>query len=154
MQPVREIGQGRGRPYGGCRSPDLAKPIYGRGLVQLTWKANYARMAEVCGVDLVADPDLALGLTVAVTILFEGMLQGLFTGKRLADFFHDATADWVEARRIVNGVDRADTIAGFAQHFDVALRSARRTTSVSTIPPPAPPSGFAKRLKSLFGFPT
>src|ERR1700712_3637391 len=58
MQPVREIGQGRGRAYG-IADPVTHQVYYGRGLVQLTWKANYAKMAAVCALDLVADPDRA-----------------------------------------------------------------------------------------------
>ena len=39
MQPVREIGKGKGRPYGKPESNGLT--YYGRGFVQLTWGRNY-----------------------------------------------------------------------------------------------------------------
>lgn len=33
---------------------------YGRGLIQITWKSNYLRYGGLIGVDLVANPELAL----------------------------------------------------------------------------------------------
>jgi putative chitinase len=149
MQPVREIGQGRGKAYG-VMDPTTHQVYYGRGLVQLTWKANYAKMAAVCGVDLVADPDRALQLDVAVTILFEGMLRGLFTGKKLSDAFNADLTDWVGARRIINGTDQAHTIAVFAQQFSTALRTAARDTPAPIALAASPPPTLASRLKSLF----
>jgi putative chitinase len=153
MQPVREIGQGRGRAYG-VADAETHQVYYGRGLVQLTWKANYARMAAICAVDLVADADRALDLDVAVKILFEGMLRGLFTGKKLADCFHADRADWVGARCIINGTDQAHTIAVFAQQFDAALRMAAREGAGPTAIVAGPPPTFASRLKSFFGLNT
>ena len=50
-----------------------------------------------------------------------GMVDGLFTGKRLADFFNPTKTGWTNSRRIINGLDRADTIAGYARKFVLAL---------------------------------
>ncbi|MBO9097815.1 MULTISPECIES: glycoside hydrolase family 19 protein [unclassified Rhizobium] len=94
---------------------------FGRGLVQITFKANYRKLGDAIGVDLVADPDLALDLDVAVQIIFYGMLNGSFTGRKLADYFNKTKSDWVNARRIVNGLDRADTIAGYGKIYYAAL---------------------------------
>ncbi|MBZ5761701.1 MULTISPECIES: glycoside hydrolase family 19 protein [Rhizobium] len=94
---------------------------FGRGLVQITFKANYRKLGDAIGVDLVADPDLALDLDVAVLIIFYGMLNGSFTGRKLADYFNKTKGDWVNARRIVNGLDRADTIAGYGKIYYAAL---------------------------------
>jgi hypothetical protein len=96
---------------------------YGRGLVQLTWFTNYQKMAAITGVDLVNAPDRALEPAVAAKIMFEGMIRGTFTGKKLGDYF-GATADWRNARRIINGVDRADEIAGYAKQFHADLVAA------------------------------
>ncbi len=145
MQPVREIGRGRGKPYG-TADPHTSHAYYGRGLVQLTWKANYAALGAVCGLDLVAQPDLALRLAPATAILFEGMGRGLFTGKKLADYFHPDTADWVGARRIVNGQDRAEAIAGYARRFDAALRAAADDRRPRSAAPPR----LADRLRRFF----
>ncbi len=89
----------------------------GRGLVQITGRANYAAYG------IADDPDRALEPDAACLILIGGMVEGRFTGRRLADFFDGARADWVEARRIVNALDRADDIAAYARAFLVALEA-------------------------------
>lgn len=91
---------------------------FGRGLVQITHEDNYRRLAEAIGNErLATDPAEALKMDVAIDILFVGMEQGLFTKKRLADYFDEDEQDWVNARRIVNGLDRAEKIAGHARAF-------------------------------------
>lgn len=120
MQPIREFGEGHGRPYG-VRDPETGHVYYGRGLVQLTWRHNYARMSAEVGVNLVADPDRALDPDVSVAILVNGMKRGLFTGKSLFDYFDAERAQWFEARRIVNGLDQAERIATIGKVFYGAL---------------------------------
>lgn len=93
----------------------------GRGLVQLTHKANYAKMSEVTGIDLLADPARAMELPVAVKILLDGMLAGSFTGRRLSDHFSPGRADWTGARRIINGTDRAALVGAHGRAFYAAL---------------------------------
>ena len=110
--PIREYGRGKGKPY---------YPYYGRGLVQLTWDYNYKKMGAVVGVDLVKNPDRALDLKNAIPIMFVGMMQGIFTGKKLADYFSKTSEDWVNARRIINGLDKANLIAGHAKKFYSAI---------------------------------
>ena len=107
-------------PYG--RPDEDGRSWLGRGLVQLTHKRNYEAMSVLTGIDLVADPDRAMEMEVAVTILIEGMLQGSFTGHKLEDHLNAATEDWVNARRIVNGTDRAEKLASYAAVFDAAIR--------------------------------
>lgn len=96
----------------------------GRGYVQLTGRRNYTRMASLTGVDLVSDPDLALDSKVAALIMFQGMKDGLFTGVGLPKYFNPTTDDWVNARRIINGTDRAGMIAGLGQAFYTAIKAA------------------------------
>ncbi len=117
---IREYGLGRGRPYG-RPVPPYGHAYYGRGFVQLTWQANYQKMSAVCGVDLVANPDLALELGICTRILFHGMINGSFTGRRLADYFSPAREDWVQARRIINALDKAHLIADHAHRFYAAI---------------------------------
>jgi len=126
---MEEIGQGEGRAYGedlalmgtGSRITKRAR-YHGRGFVQLTWLANYARMTLLTGVDLVNAPERAAEPEIAAKVLWQGMIRGTFTGRSLADHFDDARADYVEARRIVNGTDRAEEIAAYAREFEAALR--------------------------------
>ncbi|MFN3720834.1 MAG: glycoside hydrolase family 19 protein [Rhizobium rhizophilum] len=108
-------------PY--WRRDEAGRSYYGRGLVQITHRENYEKMSRVTALDLVQEPDLALRLDVAATILVVGMTEGLFSGARLSDFFAGTKADWTGARKIVNGADRARKIAVTARTFDAAIRA-------------------------------
>ena len=66
-------------------------------------------------------PDLAMVTKNAVVIMFDGMAEGWFTGKKLSDYIHGKTCDYVNARRIINGTDKASTLAGYATKFEAAL---------------------------------
>jgi hypothetical protein len=102
--------------------PDAdGKSWLGRGLVQLTHRRNYEAMSRLIGIDLVAEPARAMEMEVSVTILIEGMRAGSFTGRRLDDYFGPERTDWVGARRIINGTDRAELVAGYGQKFAEAL---------------------------------
>ena len=118
MQPIAEYGCGRGRAYG---EPVNGRTYYGRGYVQLTWLNNYEDMSEVTGVDLVSDPDRALEPAIAAQIMSYGMVNGSFTGKTLADYLTPKTTDFVNARRIINGLDRAALVGSYAHNFLEAL---------------------------------
>lgn len=94
---------------------------HGRGFCQLTGRANYQSFSDLLGIDLVSNPDLALQPDIATKILFTGMIDGLYTGKSLGDYFTDRISDWVGARRVVNGVDHNNDIAQLALKFYKAL---------------------------------
>ena len=127
MWPIEEWGKGQGHPYG---VPDgNGHTYYGRGFVQLTWKANYATMGKLLGIDLVNHPEWALQLAAATQILFEGMLKaeskvGDFTGLALDDCFNATHDDWVRARAIINGTDHAAAIAEIGKTFYAVLQQA------------------------------
>jgi putative chitinase len=97
----------------------------GRGYVQLTWKNNYKRAGDKLGVDLVANPELAMQPDIAAKIMRYGMAEGWFTGKKLGDHLpvngRATEAQYTAARRIINGVDRAELVAGHALKFEEAL---------------------------------
>lgn len=130
MQPIAEYGKGRGHSYG-VPDPVTGQTYYGRGFVQLTWKANYQRMSALVGVDLVHHPDKAMDLRFATMILFEGMKDGLFTGVGLPKYFNDTTDDPVNARRIINGMDRAELVAGYHNAFLDALMAGMEKINAS-----------------------
>jgi putative chitinase len=113
---IREIGRGRGKKYG-VPDPVTRQVYYGRGLCQLTWKFNYEKFSDILDIDLVNNPDLALETGNSVSILMLGMSEGLFTSHRLSVYFNEDITDWVNARRIVNGLDCAHTIAQNAIKF-------------------------------------
>ena len=120
MQPVAEYGHGAGHPYG-QPDPVTGQIYYGRGYVQLTWKENYAKFSPLVGADLVADPDRAIEPGIATKILFAGMEHGLFTGVGLPRYFSATVDDPINARRIINGTDRAQEIADIHHCFWGAL---------------------------------
>lgn len=96
----------------------------GRGLVQLTWRSNYRRAGAALGIDLEGKPDLALDLNNATRILVWGMQGGEFTGVSLRDCLPNDTAtfsQFTNARRIINGRDKAAQIADYAVDFQSAL---------------------------------
>ncbi len=67
--------------------------------------------------DLVENPDLLLDMNISVRSVFFAMTEGLITGKKLSDYFTESKAQWVDARRIVNGLDRASQIASYGNKF-------------------------------------
>jgi predicted chitinase len=121
MQPIEEYGKGQGREYG-KPDPVTGQTYYGRGFVQLTWKFNYERMSVVVGKDLVHTPALALDMQISTRILYYGMIYGVFTGKKLHNYFNDQKEDWLNARRIINGLDKAELIADYGKQYFAAIR--------------------------------
>ncbi len=139
MQPVRETFARTDdraiaileRAFRAGRLPWVSTPYWrkdadgkswlGRGLVQLTHKANYVKMARATGLDLVDRPELAMDLKTAVDILFYGMIHGSFTGRKLSDYFAGRKQEWENARRIINGEDKKMLVASYAKEYYAAI---------------------------------
>lgn len=127
IQPIPEYGKGKHYDYGKklkmsrkpYTSPDLI--YYGRGHVQLTWYENYAAMGKALGIDLLNNPDLMLTMEISIKAIFKGMTKGMFTGRKLDDYFTDSKSDFLNARKIINGMDKAELIKGYAEKFYKAL---------------------------------
>jgi len=121
--PVREGGRGKNMKYG-RRDPETGQVYYGRGYVQLTWRGNYETMGGVFKVDLAREPDLALDPALAYKIMSYGMRHGSFTGVGLPKYINAERCDYLNARKIINGLDCAEMIAGYARAFEGMLREA------------------------------
>lgn len=121
--PQRAIQMENTRPGDGVR-------YAGRGFVQLTWKRNYRIAGAKLGIDLVADPDKAMEPIVAAGIMAWGMKEGWFTGRKLADYLPRrglaSLQQFISARRIINGTDRAAHIAELAMDFQDAVRAGQQ----------------------------
>jgi hypothetical protein len=125
MQPIKERG---GQKY---LQSKKYYPYFGRGYVQLTWETNYKKVSKKYGVDFMSNPDLALDPKYAVPILFDGMKEGWFTKYSLDSTIDNVddpdekeVKEYVKARRIVNGTDKAHEIASYALKFEKALYKA------------------------------
>jgi putative chitinase len=166
MRPVKEMGgdaylKRQYDPRGvrpriaaqlGNTQPGDGVRYCGRGHVQLTGRGNYAKATQrlrTLGyeVDLVANPELALRPDIAAVLLFEGMEGGWFTGKTLdqlvdAKVDGDEAKDFLHSRAIINGKDRAEMIANYAQAFLAALVAAgveiAAPKPLAPLPPPTP----------------
>lgn len=147
MQPINEKGgtayftklyEGR-RDLGNTKKGDGAR-FHGRGYVQLTGRANYQKASDKFGQDFIGNPDLALRPDLAAKIMFSGMTEGWFTGKELADYINADGCDYKNARRIINGTDKAVTIAGYAASFEKALAAPQTAPAPDPAPVPPPPA--------------
>jgi len=92
-------------------------PYYGRGYVQLTWKANYQVYGKKLNIDLVGNPDLAMLPENARFILIDGFKTGAFTGKKLADYINEDGTNFIAARKCINGLDKCHEIAALAEKY-------------------------------------
>lgn len=151
MQPVTEYGSKayfnryEGRKDLGNTVPGDGYRFRGRGYVQITGRRNYQLASTKLGVDFVANPERVLEPTLASAIMFVGMAEGWFTGRKLFDYFN-AKTDWVNARRIINGTDKAQEIASYARAFHTALLNAFDDDPAPVPPPPEP----AKKPRTLW----
>lgn len=135
-QPIEEYGKGSGKDYGKpvkvadpsdtTGKKKLTNTYYGRGYVQLTWESNYTKIDgafALAGNDsLHLYPKNALERAMAYRVMSYGMRNGLFTGKKLADYLKGGNRDYLNARRIINGVDMAGPIRGYAENIEFLLR--------------------------------
>lgn len=87
----------------------------GRGYVQITGRNNYRKFG------LEDNPELALLPKPAFDVLTDGMLNGWFTGKKLSDYINASGCNYIEARRVINALDKAQRIAGYAEDFEKVL---------------------------------
>jgi hypothetical protein len=114
-----------GKKLGNIKAGDGAR-FHGRGYVQLTGRDNYKRAGDILKADLIGQPDLALVPNLAYKIAIRGMKEGWFTGKKLSSYFKEGTPpDYTNARRIINELDKADTIADIARKMMETLRHSK-----------------------------
>jgi hypothetical protein len=132
-KPIEEYGKGAGHPYGkpktvtGADGQSYTNKYYGRGYVQLTWDYNYKKMSDALGLNdsLYIHPEEALQPDIAYKIMSYGMRKGSFTGKKLGDYIHNSSCDYRNARRIINALDKADLIAGYARKLEACFKDSR-----------------------------
>lgn len=142
--PIEEYGKGKGRKYGVAvtvtdpEGHSYSNVYYGRGYVQLTWDYNYRTMGKVLANRLLYEPALALDAEVAYRIMSYGMRNGSFTGAKLSRFISGDLCDYVNARKIINGLDQAERIAGYARTLEAVLRASTVAAVPGGVPVPQP----------------
>lgn len=131
----------------------------GRGYIQITGRANYAKF----GLD--TRPDDALLPARAARVAVDGMDLGMFTGKKLKDYASGGSFNFKAARAIVNAdVGRVgDEVARYCRAFLNALEIAGyKPASAFVAPKPTipeaaqetaeeAPKGLLALILSLFG---
>ena len=150
MQPIEEYGRGSGKSYGQPAGPYNQK-YYGRGHVQLTWEANYKNGQQYIkdrynkDANIYPDASKMLDSETSALVSYDGMVYGWFTGVGLPKYLSKSKGieDPVNARRIVNGTDCAQQIAGYYWKFKAALKQvpASEAAVAETLPnlPKHPP---------------
>lgn len=126
----------------------------GRGYVQITGRRNYLVLGRRLnlGSELVENPDRALDHAIAFKIMSRGMRSGSFTGRKLEQFIAPDRCDYVNARKIINGLDQADRIAGYARQFEQVLSAAIVNVAGATslgVSPPTIPSHMLANVESM-----
>lgn len=116
------------RPELGNKKPGDGYLYRGRGYCQITGRRNYILMGREVRVNIEYNPEVALDRDVSYEVTVLGMTKGIFTGKKLSDYLNSDLEDYVNARRVVNGTDRAGQIAVVAVEFEQFLADLARLT--------------------------
>ncbi len=131
-----EAGTAIGKRLGNAEKGD-GYLFRGRGYVQITGRANYKNLSSKLGLmdddDLITKPDKALSPNIAYKIMTHGMVNGSFTGKKLKDYINSSKADYKEARRIINALDQAEKIQGYAVKFESILKESSINLDAATV---------------------
>ncbi|VAX02316.1 hypothetical protein MNBD_GAMMA19-1174, partial [hydrothermal vent metagenome] len=119
--------------------------------VQLTWGYNYQRIDHKLGngtfpnknktketdynkgftissptKSIYLNPNKALEKENAYIGLVWGMQKGIYTSKKISDYINAIKNDYINARRVINGIDQANKIAGYAENFEILLRTSTK----------------------------
>ncbi|MGE3247847.1 MAG: hypothetical protein AB7F96_16550 [Beijerinckiaceae bacterium] len=108
----------------------------GMGLAQTTGRSNFGKVGRLIAartgeqVDLLKNPKLLLKPKYAGLALFEAMLAGIYTSRKLADYMNGDTFDAYHARQIINRMDKARQIAGIHNNILAGLELAAHAEAV------------------------
>lgn len=90
----------------------------GKGFVQITGKANYAKYG------LADNPEKAMENETAAHIIVDGMINGRFTGMTLRAYFNETSNNPVGARKIINPDANGAKIAKEYEAYLKAIKAA------------------------------
>ena len=104
----------------------------GRGYIRIVGRRAYAAWEQELGLPLVAEPDRVTEPDVAAEIAVLGMKWGRFSGVPLSEHVNEGSIDYVGARRVVNGQDRAILVSRYAREYEAQLRAMSPTAAAVT----------------------
>ena len=92
--PIEEYGKGAGHEYGQGRPGNRPGLLRARFRRSLTWRDNYAKgLATILASSTTATSNgirsMALDSLIATRVLFRGMAEGWFTGRKLGQYFNE-----------------------------------------------------------------
>jgi predicted chitinase len=138
-EEIESGAQYEGRQDLGNTQPGDGVKFKGRGYVQVTGRKNYDRWSKFLGIDAIANPALLAQPKYAISTLCLGMTgkNGApnFTGVTVGQYINGGRRDFVGAREVVNGSDRASLIASYAEAW---------LGKIASLDPPAPTATTAK----------
>ena len=127
----------------------MQNKYYGRGYVQLTWGYNYQRLDHYLGhgnypnrfktkaadynqgftvsspqKSVYLNPSEVLKPDIAYKCMLWGMQGGDFTGVSTSRYIKTNSVDYYNARKVINGLDKASLIASYAEDFEIMLLTA------------------------------
>ncbi len=106
----------------GIRNLIEANKFKGRGYVQITGRTNYEKFSLILQDDFITNPTFVLLPEIAYKIMIYGFVNGSFTGKKLTDYIDGDKLDYFHARKIINGLDKAVLISGYADKIYNCLK--------------------------------
>jgi hypothetical protein len=86
--------------------------------VRIWNEENYNKFSQDIGEDFVKNPDLVMLPKYAFKILIDGFKTGAFTGRKISNYINESVKDYRGARRCINGTDRDQQIANYAELFE------------------------------------
>ena len=101
----------------------------GRGLVQLTGRADYRKYGKLVGEKLEEEPDLLLRPEIGAKVAFEQFLPG-DKASQLAQFFNKEKDDWAGARNaFAGGTMGTETVTVKGKAFLQCIQEAKKKAS-------------------------
>ena len=137
------------------RDPVTGEHYFGRGYVQLTWDYNYKRADERFEItdrdqSFYWNPERVLEEDPSIAITYDGMIYGWYTGRCLLQYIQPGRQeDYINARRIINGMDRAGDIAELAVLFHRAIKAAEVPAAFQTTREAQQSSGLGEDIEDL-----
>ena len=106
----------------GIRSLAEANKYKGKGYIMITGRTNYEKFSLILQDDFITYPLRVMLPETAYKIMIYGFINGSFTGKKLTDYIDGDKLDYYNARRIINGLDKASLIQKYAEKIMEGLK--------------------------------